>query len=90
MRALVFVAVCHMVGISIAVSQPQPTLSGTLVPGGFYSRNMEVVDVLSLPLGGHDVDNFDVHSVPYMDGSTQKWKQLILATGRKVQDQDGD
>lgn len=61
-----------------ALSQKQPIVQGTnLKPGGVSSRNMELIDIVSLPPAWDD--QFETIAVTYPVGSTSVTKQLIIA-----------
>ena len=59
-----------------ALSQKQPVLSGTLKAGGVSSRNMELIDVVSIKPTWHD--QFETIAVTYPVGNTSVTKHFII------------
>lgn len=66
-----------LLGGSVAYSQKQPILSGTLKPGGVSSRNMELLDVIEMHPENHD--QFETVTVTYDVGGTPTTKNFIIA-----------
>lgn len=81
--ALIFIASTE------AYSQKQPIVQGTnLKPGGVSSRNMELLDIVSLSPAWHD--QFETITVTFPVGSTSVTKHLIVAPKKETSDGAND
>lgn len=74
---LITLVVLHVLSYH-GLAQSQPVLSGTLKPGGVSSRNMELLDVISMHPENHD--QFETAVVTYPDGSSSVTRTFILAS----------
>ena len=81
--ALIFIASTE------AYSQKQPIVQGTnLKPGGVSSRNMELLDIVSLPPAWDD--QFETIAVTYPEGSESVTKHLIVAPKKTTSESAND